>query len=249
MTTHPTAAAILRDVLEHPDDDVPRLVLADWLEEHGEGGRAEFVRTQLQLDPMRDESLQELKRKGQHAGRPCRHTWPEMCANCRALCKREKEIIGEGYIWEHPNQLDRWLPGYDTVWPMQNPPVWRRGFVESIALPFAAFTEHAEALFAAHPITTVHLSDVAPYREWFGRPAIVWQCTQFHGVLPPFERTARTQRLYSRILKAIRHPESGFPWNYSSLEEARIVLSVPLVAWARDLVGLPQLPETYHAHK
>jgi uncharacterized protein (TIGR02996 family) len=28
-------AALLRHIKDHPEDDVPRLVLADWLEEHG----------------------------------------------------------------------------------------------------------------------------------------------------------------------------------------------------------------------
>jgi uncharacterized protein (TIGR02996 family) len=28
--------ALLRAVCENPDDDTPRLVFADWLEEHGE---------------------------------------------------------------------------------------------------------------------------------------------------------------------------------------------------------------------
>src|SRR3954447_12536788 len=30
-----------------PDDDAPRLILADWLEEHGEADRARFVRLQV----------------------------------------------------------------------------------------------------------------------------------------------------------------------------------------------------------
>src|SRR4051794_13498130 len=51
----PEVLAILQDVKDHPDDDTPRLVLADWLEEHGasEGDadrdRAEFIRVQLRL--------------------------------------------------------------------------------------------------------------------------------------------------------------------------------------------------------
>jgi len=41
----------LAAVLEHPDDDAPRLIYADWLEEHGESERAEFIR--LQVDAAR----------------------------------------------------------------------------------------------------------------------------------------------------------------------------------------------------
>jgi len=39
----------LRAILEAPDDDGPRLVYADWLEERGEEARAEFIRVQVEL--------------------------------------------------------------------------------------------------------------------------------------------------------------------------------------------------------
>jgi uncharacterized protein (TIGR02996 family) len=41
--------AFLRDISEHPDDDTPRLIYADWLEEHGDADRAAFIRTQCEL--------------------------------------------------------------------------------------------------------------------------------------------------------------------------------------------------------
>jgi uncharacterized protein (TIGR02996 family) len=44
--------AFLADICEHPDDDAPRLVYADWLEEHGDQGRADFIRAQC-ADPRR----------------------------------------------------------------------------------------------------------------------------------------------------------------------------------------------------
>ena len=47
--------AFLQDILEHPDDDAPRLIYADWLEEHGKEAdrlRAEFIRVQVELDRL-----------------------------------------------------------------------------------------------------------------------------------------------------------------------------------------------------
>src|SRR4051812_5383520 len=38
------ADALLAAIAEAPDDDAPRLVYADWLEEHGDDARAEFIR-------------------------------------------------------------------------------------------------------------------------------------------------------------------------------------------------------------
>jgi uncharacterized protein (TIGR02996 family) len=40
--------ALLRAVCENPDDDTPRLVFADWLQEHGDEARAEFIRVQCE---------------------------------------------------------------------------------------------------------------------------------------------------------------------------------------------------------
>jgi uncharacterized protein (TIGR02996 family) len=39
--------AFLAAIVEAPDDDTPRLVYADWLDEHGEPERAEFIRAQV----------------------------------------------------------------------------------------------------------------------------------------------------------------------------------------------------------
>lgn len=44
-----TLKGILRECVENPEDDAPRLVLADWLDDHGDGDRAAFVRGQLAL--------------------------------------------------------------------------------------------------------------------------------------------------------------------------------------------------------
>ena len=47
MTT--TVADLLAEIIAHPADDAPRLIYADWLEEHGDSARAEFIRVQCEL--------------------------------------------------------------------------------------------------------------------------------------------------------------------------------------------------------
>jgi len=44
-----TENAFLRAILADPDDDAPRLIYADWLDENGDADRAEFIRLQVQL--------------------------------------------------------------------------------------------------------------------------------------------------------------------------------------------------------
>src|SRR5690242_1443256 len=44
----PDEEAFLRAICENPDDDLPRLVYADWLDERGDP-RGEFIRVQIGL--------------------------------------------------------------------------------------------------------------------------------------------------------------------------------------------------------
>ena len=49
----------LADIAEHPDDDTPRLILADWLEERegaGDAARAAFIRIQCEIASLPEES-------------------------------------------------------------------------------------------------------------------------------------------------------------------------------------------------
>jgi uncharacterized protein (TIGR02996 family) len=41
-------AAFLADIIEHPDDDAPRLIFADWLQDNGDPERAAFIRAQIE---------------------------------------------------------------------------------------------------------------------------------------------------------------------------------------------------------
>jgi uncharacterized protein (TIGR02996 family) len=54
--------AFLRSILEDPDDDTPRLVFADWLEEKGQGDKARFVRLEVELSrlPRRQDCFEHL---------------------------------------------------------------------------------------------------------------------------------------------------------------------------------------------
>ena len=49
MFDSPEWLALCRAVVKQPEDDLPRLMAADWLEEHGQPERAEYIRVQLEL--------------------------------------------------------------------------------------------------------------------------------------------------------------------------------------------------------
>jgi uncharacterized protein (TIGR02996 family) len=58
--------ALYRAILAHPEDDTPRLVYADWLEENGRSEEAEFIRVECRLEagaPDDDDHVELLDRR------------------------------------------------------------------------------------------------------------------------------------------------------------------------------------------
>jgi uncharacterized protein (TIGR02996 family) len=55
--------AFVQAICENPDDDTPRLVYADWLDEHGDSDRAEFIRVQVRLAGGDTKGIARLRRR------------------------------------------------------------------------------------------------------------------------------------------------------------------------------------------
>jgi uncharacterized protein (TIGR02996 family) len=69
--------SLLRGVIASPYDDAPRLVYADWLEEHGQPERAEFIRGQIELArlPVDDDRRVALERREKQLRDQYRKQW------------------------------------------------------------------------------------------------------------------------------------------------------------------------------
>jgi uncharacterized protein (TIGR02996 family) len=52
--------ALLRSICANPDDDAPRLIYADWLDEHGDPLQAEFIRLQIEFARCSEPSRRKL---------------------------------------------------------------------------------------------------------------------------------------------------------------------------------------------
>lgn len=162
-----TEDALLAAVLANPDDDLPRLVYADWLEEHGEPERAEFIRVQVEL----------ARRSG------------EVCVACddgaececdiRQLRRRERELIdAHGFDW-----FQTTIPGIDLI-PCLNPTMQpgggmipatiRRGFVDEIRCTLADWLSHGSAIVRKHPVSRVELSDCVPTPVLGNEDGVYW---------------------------------------------------------------------------
>ena len=53
--------ALLQAIYADPDNDLPRLVYADWLDEHDRGERAEFIRIQIEMENTEDRQFREQR--------------------------------------------------------------------------------------------------------------------------------------------------------------------------------------------
>ncbi|HEY1067961.1 MAG TPA: TIGR02996 domain-containing protein [Pirellulales bacterium] len=121
-------AVFLQAILAAPDDDAPRLIYADWLEEAGEEERAELIRVQIELDQLTEPkpfptALPELQlahyrqefRPSGGRRTAASERWKELSLRVqRILQQRQRE-------WLPKNELGRRC-------------TWRRGFVNSIHL-------------------------------------------------------------------------------------------------------------------
>lgn len=131
-----TDTPFIRTILENPDDDGPRLVYADWLEEDGRAERAEFIRLQIKLSTCR-----MCHRKG---GTKRKDSYAANCGRCVPGKRREKELLtcsGSKNTRIAVKCSDpecfrcSMLP--DVTLPFE--PIYRRGFVDEIHCTMSAF--------------------------------------------------------------------------------------------------------------
>ncbi len=126
--------AFLQDIGDNPEDDTPRLIYADWLDDHDQPERAEFIRLQCQLASRNREDAENQR-----------------------LVKRERELLQRhGQEWLG-GLIDMGVnlvtgPGaYTGWWRFHDCAEFERGFVEKVTLPYTDFVLRAETLFAAAP--------------------------------------------------------------------------------------------------
>jgi uncharacterized protein (TIGR02996 family) len=70
-------SAFYQAIRDEPDDEAPRLAYADWLEEHGQAGRAEWIRASYALGRVHHDNTQfgPLLDRIREAFRRCRPPW------------------------------------------------------------------------------------------------------------------------------------------------------------------------------
>ena len=143
---------LLAAVLATPDDDLPRLIAADWLEENGEPARAEFIRVQIEL----------ASRQSDHETKVDPHTL--------SLLSRERILI-------HLHS-DEWL----STFRMKGGPLsnrsshgqFVRGFIEIVWMYALSFLKRGERLFQKIPLKELRITRASPEEL---EKLILWKMT------------------------------------------------------------------------
>ena len=160
MTDHD---ALIASVLATPDDDAPRLVYADWLDEHGQPERAALIRDMIrelgdneyasQAD-SRTLRFRDFARQQEFHKTHGRFATAEESADWREVTLRLPDLgLSSGA------QIG-----------------WCRGFAHSLSLSATDALAHLDAILAAHPVAEVtlttipvmrhHSGDVVPDASW-----------------------------------------------------------------------------------
>src|SRR4051794_31683279 len=134
--------AFLDAIIAEPDEDAHRLVFADWLDEHGQSDRAEFIRAQCALARLPDDDPRRTE-----------------------LEVRERQLLAANACeWADPRPpVARSDHAGDGPWDAR----FRRGFLESIELstlrqPAGKEWDAFERLLGAHPVRDVNVNGLWP---------------------------------------------------------------------------------------
>jgi anti-anti-sigma factor len=103
-------AAFLDDIVSSPDEDAPRLIFADWLEDRGrpgDAGRAEFIRVQCAPGERGAREQELLTAHGDAWAAPL-HTFLRGWEFRRGFI--EEVFLSAGAFLDHAADLFRWTP-------------------------------------------------------------------------------------------------------------------------------------------
>ena len=265
MTDHD---ALLAAVLADPEDDAPRLVLADWFEENGQEERGEFVRVQCRIAEYERQAGGDPRRK---------FGWP---VHYETLRHRERELWRNGCVewfcvewFEHLKDTPVCVAlteGDACDKPTHGLPV--RGFIGELRTTLAGFlggpcshcrgrgsnaipsdwqdwsqckqckgtgrTLGAVGVFAREPVTAVRLTCREPYPILDGSGLWAW------GNVLPDRNGAEglPDEIYGLLAGFVRG--GGLAKHYPSRDAALAALSRAATNYGRVAAGLSPLPPT-----
>lgn len=138
---------LLAAIIAEPDDDLPRLIAADWLDDHSECERADLIRTQIEAVAVLN-AITSFQWEAQKDFDDLQRVRDFQAA-------REMATLN---IWRMVWQRE--------VCPfLVEPQLFYRGFIESITVSWQDWLTHNAAIIAATPLREVRLATWPNYQE------------------------------------------------------------------------------------
>ncbi len=144
--------ALLKAILANPDEDTPRLVYADWLDENDQPERAEFIRVQIELAAIEPGHWEYGKVKREFD-----------------LLDANTQGTANWFVWSG-------IAGLFIAAASSAHLSFCRGFVESIACKPDEWLAHADAILGEHPVRHVTLDSLHQEHMGFG---LIWPNIKF----------------------------------------------------------------------
>jgi uncharacterized protein (TIGR02996 family) len=222
---------LLGFVLDNPAADGPRLLAADWLEDHDEADRAEFTRAQCRLLQMLDVYGAGVMAEPEAAALTSvvRGLTPELLPGLAADLLPPGEAATDA--------------GDGTLVKVACRGValeYVRGFVGRVEMAEHDFLDGAGELFAREPVVVVRLTDKEPVpvrNGWW------WADT----CLAPSDPAARARHVHPELYAELLRPGPGRSFapaataaelTFPTREKALAALSVACVRYGRAAAGL-----------
>ena len=162
----------LQTIIRYPEDDAPRLIYADWLEEHDEVEFATFIRTQIELANLPEPEFKTIGSLLPDDKRFYRHG---MCTRCEidnrcryhSLDERQKELVNPN---GKPRNHKEWWPEFPGGWALKLDnfnyaslsgrfAIVCRGFVERLVTDWHGCEYGLDTTITRAPIREITLTD------------------------------------------------------------------------------------------
>jgi len=146
-------ADLLRAVCEHPAEDTPRLMYADWLDENHRGRHAAFIRKWVAVGPWRElKSTSTRPQVTLWAGDGCSVYWGPS-GKTRLWVKGEMRQVCDRI----PIEFD-WASGPQLL--------FDRGFLSHVTCTGDDWIAYADTITAGHPVERVTLTRLPHYMKF-----------------------------------------------------------------------------------
>lgn len=218
-----TGRALLNAVIAAPDDDTPRLVYADYLEENGHDARAKYIRLAIELagEPEKAHFAQEFRQTfRQLKNHREDFTEPELRrrlripddATCRwwsdlhMLCEaREWRWYGPNPKWKELScQCEQMLETHRHEWEVGfrgMEPKWDRGFISEIQVGISEAPYRASESCLEQPIQKIFVNGITISEEFR------------HEIDDQWNRPWNRPFYLDRNLRPVNSIRFSLPWN------------------------------------